>query len=120
MSSAIEARPLAGDRASKGKISHVAGKPAPKEMLVDLVRLEREYFVRRPDLSCPNQMVSFGTSGHRGSSLDGTFTEAHEIWLSRKPFAITGIGKVPTVLVQAEKNAISCQDIPRPGKGLVL
>src|SRR5437660_816528 len=83
MSSAIEARPLAGDRASKVKISQVAGKPAPKEMLVDLVRLEREYFVRRPDLSCPNQMVSFGTSGHRGSSLEGTFTEAHVLAITQ-------------------------------------
>ena len=83
MSSAIEARPLAGDRASKVKISHLAGKPAPKEMLVDLVRLEREYFVRRPDLSCPNQMVSFGTSGHRGSSLEGTFTEAHVLAITQ-------------------------------------
>jgi phosphoglucomutase len=52
-------------------------------MLVDLVRLEREYFVRRPDLSCPNQMVSFGTSGHRGSSLDGTFTEAHVLAITQ-------------------------------------
>jgi phosphoglucomutase len=83
MSSAIEARPLAGDRASKVKICHLAGKPAPKEMLVDLVRLEREYFVRRPDLSCPNQMVSFGTSGHRGSSLEGTFTEAHVLAITQ-------------------------------------
>jgi len=83
MSSAIEARPLAGDRASKVKISHLAGKPAPKEMLVDLVRLEREYFVRRPDLSCPNQMLSFGTSGHRGSSLEGTFTEAHVLAITQ-------------------------------------
>jgi hypothetical protein len=83
MSSAIEARPLAGDRASKVKISHLAGKPAPKEMLVDLVRLECEYFVRRPDLSCPNQMVSFGTSGHRGSSLEGTFTEAHVLAITQ-------------------------------------
>src|SRR6204780_4515195 len=58
-------------------ISPLAGKPAPKEMLVDLARLEREYYERRPDLSDPNQMVSFGTSGHRGSSLQGTFTEAH-------------------------------------------
>ncbi|HEX9667025.1 MAG TPA: phosphoglucomutase (alpha-D-glucose-1,6-bisphosphate-dependent) [Thermodesulfobacteriota bacterium] len=58
-------------------ISPLAGQPAPKEMLVDLARLEREYFERRPDLSDPNQMVSFGTSGHRGSSLRGTFTEAH-------------------------------------------
>ena len=58
-------------------ISPLAGKPAPKELLVDVARLEREYFERRPDLSDPNQRVSFGTSGHRGSSLDGTFTEAH-------------------------------------------
>jgi phosphoglucomutase len=58
-------------------ISPLAGKPAPKEMLVDLARLEREYFVRRPDVSDPNQMVSFGTSGHRGSPLSGSFNEVH-------------------------------------------
>ena len=46
-------------------------------MLVDVVRLEREYYERRPDVDDPNQLVSFGTSGHRGSSLRGTFTEAH-------------------------------------------
>src|SRR5437868_3619822 len=70
MPSAVETQPGAS-------ISPLAGKPAPKELLVDLVRLEREYFERRPDLSDPNQRVSFGTSGHRGSSLRGTFTEAH-------------------------------------------
>ncbi len=58
-------------------ISPLAGKPAPKEMLVDLARLERAYYERRPDVGDPNQLVSFGTSGHRGSSLRGTFTEAH-------------------------------------------
>jgi len=58
-------------------ISPLAGKPAPKEMLVDLARLEREYFERRPDFEDPEQWVSFGTSGHRGSSLRGSFTEAH-------------------------------------------
>jgi phosphoglucomutase len=58
-------------------ISPLAGKPAPKEMLIDVAKLEREYFERRPDVGDPNQMVSFGTSGHRGSALDGTFTEAH-------------------------------------------
>jgi len=57
--------------------SPLAGQPAPKQMLVDLAQLERAYFERRPDLSDPNQLVSFGTSGHRGSSLRGTFTEAH-------------------------------------------
>jgi phosphoglucomutase len=58
-------------------ISALAGKPAPKELLVDPAQLERCYYERTPDLSDPNQMVSFGTSGHRGSSLRGTFTEAH-------------------------------------------
>ena len=58
-------------------ISPLAGKPAPREMLVDPARLEREYFERRPDLDDPEQRVSFGTSGHRGSSLRGSFTEAH-------------------------------------------
>jgi len=58
-------------------ISPLAGHAAPKEMLVDLARLEREYSARRPDLDDPTQLVSFGTSGHRGSPLRGTFTEAH-------------------------------------------
>ena len=58
-------------------ISPLAGKPAPKELLVDLARLEREYFERRPDLADPTQLVHFGTSGHRGSSLRGTFNEDH-------------------------------------------
>ena len=58
-------------------ISPLAGKPAPKELLVDLTRLEQEYYERRPDLGDPTQLVSFGTSGHRGSPLHGSFTEAH-------------------------------------------
>jgi phosphoglucomutase len=58
-------------------ISPLAGKPAPAEMLVNPARLEREYFECRPDLDDPEQLVSFGTSGHRGSSLRGSFTEAH-------------------------------------------
>ncbi len=58
-------------------ISSLAGLPAPKSIRVDLTRLESEYFQRQPDLSDPNQLVSFGTSGHRGSPLNGTFTEAH-------------------------------------------
>src|SRR6516164_10453498 len=58
-------------------ISPLAGKPAPKEMLVDLGRLEREYFERKPDLDDPGQLVSFGTSGHRGSPFRGSFSEAH-------------------------------------------
>jgi len=58
-------------------ISPLAGKPAPKELLVDVARLEREYYECRPDPRNPSQMVSFGTSGHRGSPLHCAFTEAH-------------------------------------------
>jgi phosphoglucomutase len=58
-------------------ISPLAGKPAPKELLVDVARLEQYYYERRPDLEDPTQLVSFGTSGHRGSPQHGTFTEAH-------------------------------------------
>jgi len=78
MSSALDTR-LAGTVASSNKewISPLAGLPAPKEMLVDVARLQREYYERRPDLDDPNQMVIFGTSGHRGSPFQGTFTEAH-------------------------------------------
>ena len=55
----------------------LAGKAAPAELLIDLSKLERDYYTRQPDLANPNQLVSFGTSGHRGTPLDGTFTEAH-------------------------------------------
>ena len=58
-------------------ISPLAGKPAAKEMLVDLAKLEREYYARTPDVGDPNQLVAFGTSGHRGSSFRGSFNEAH-------------------------------------------
>jgi phosphoglucomutase len=55
----------------------LAGKPAPAELLIDVSRLERDYYQRRPELANPTQLVAFGTSGHRGTPLDGTFTEAH-------------------------------------------
>src|SRR3989442_3033127 len=58
-------------------ISPLAGKPAPRAMLVDLAKLEQEYYEHKPDVGNPDERVSFGTSGHRGSSLRGSFTEAH-------------------------------------------
>jgi phosphoglucomutase len=58
-------------------ISPLAGKPAPKELLIDPARLEREYHDRKPDAGDPLQRVNFGTSGHRGTPANGTFTEAH-------------------------------------------
>lgn len=58
-------------------LSPLAGKPASKDLLIDVAKLERDYFDKKPDPSDPRQLVAFGTSGHRGTSLDGTFTEAH-------------------------------------------
>jgi len=54
-----------------------AGKPAPKDLLIDVSRLEAAFYEHKPDPSDPNQLVSFGTSGHRGTSSNATFTEAH-------------------------------------------
>ena len=58
-------------------LSPLAGKPAPKDLLIDVAKLERDYSQNTPDLGDPTQLVSFGTSGHRGTPLNGTFTEAH-------------------------------------------
>jgi len=66
-----------------GKISPLAGKPAPKDMLIDVARLDKEYFDRIPDVHDPDQLVNFGTNGHRGSPLHGTFTEAHILAISQ-------------------------------------
>jgi len=81
-------------RSSGVKISPMAGKPAPRQMLVDLTKLESEYFSRQPDLEDPNQLVAFGTSGHRGTSLKGTFTEAHVLAITQ---AITEYRKTQNI-----------------------
>ena len=97
-------------------ISPLAGKPAPKELLVDVARLEKEYFDRKPDVSDRNQLVAFGTSGHRGSSLHGAFNEAHILAITqaiceyRKGQAIDGplyMGKDTHALsVPAQRTAL--------------
>jgi phosphoglucomutase len=58
-------------------LSPLAGKPAPQALLIDPAQIEREYSARKPDPDDPAQLVSFGTSGHRGSPLTGSFNEAH-------------------------------------------
>jgi phosphoglucomutase len=59
------------------QVSPLAGKPADPSMLVDVPRLVTAYYTGRPDPSVAAQRVAFGTSGHRGSSLDAAFNEAH-------------------------------------------
>ena len=61
----------------------LAGKRAPENLLIDVARLEREFLTRAPDVRDPSQLVSFGTSGHRGTSLDGSFTSAHIVAITQ-------------------------------------
>jgi len=58
-------------------LHHLAGQPAPRELLVNVPRLVSAYYTRKPNLDLPAQRVSFGTSGHRGSSLNNQFNEGH-------------------------------------------
>jgi len=83
----------AKERRKPMTISPLAGKPAPKEMLVDPAQLEQEYYARRPDVGDPTQRVSFGTSGHRGSALHGSFTEAHILAITQAILNVAGSGK---------------------------
>src|SRR5215204_6547598 len=68
---------MVNDSKQQSGVSPLAGRPAPRELLIDPAKLEREYYQRKPDISDSTQLVSFGTSGHRGTSLHGTFNEAH-------------------------------------------
>ena len=58
-------------------IHPLAGKPAPRDLLVNVPRLVSGYYTFSPDAGEPTQQVAFGTSGHRGSSLESSFNEAH-------------------------------------------
>ena len=64
-------------------IHPLAGKPAPKDVLVDIDKLRQEYYARKPDFADRGQRVSFGTSGHRGSSLRGSFNEIHVLAITQ-------------------------------------
>src|SRR5829696_6872576 len=61
----------------------LAGRPGPAELLIDVARLEQLYYEGRPDPEDPLQRVSFGTSGHRGTPLETTFTESHILAISQ-------------------------------------
>ncbi|MBI2993764.1 MAG: alpha-D-glucose phosphate-specific phosphoglucomutase [Gammaproteobacteria bacterium] len=61
----------------------LAGRPPPEDLLIDASRLERAYYDGRPDPADPEQRISFGTSGHRGSPLKASFTEAHVLAITQ-------------------------------------
>ena len=64
-------------------IHPLAGKPAPRELLINIPRLVADYYTRHPDANDPDERVVFGTSGHRGASSNGTFNEAHVLAISQ-------------------------------------
>src|SRR5262245_36263216 len=65
-------------------MSHAgAGMPAPPSSLIDVGRLEQAFLERTPDLSDARQLVSFGTSGHRGTPLNNTLTRAHVLAIAQ-------------------------------------
>ncbi|MEO8935901.1 MAG: phosphoglucomutase (alpha-D-glucose-1,6-bisphosphate-dependent) [Burkholderiaceae bacterium] len=64
-------------------ISPLAGKPAPRSLLVDVPRLVTAYYTGVPDPSVPAQRVAFGTSGHRGSSFEVSFNEWHVLAITQ-------------------------------------
>ena len=65
------------------QISPLAGKPAPSSILVDIAKLLAAYADLKPDPAVPAQRVAFGTSGHRGSSFERSFNEAHILAISQ-------------------------------------
>jgi len=65
------------------KISPLAGKPAPPEILVNVPCLVSAYYTNVPDPTVPAQCVAFGTSGHRGSSFETSFNEHHVLAISQ-------------------------------------
>ncbi len=97
-------------------IHPLAGKVVPKENLTDIAELISSYYETQPDVTDPNQKVAFGTSGHRGTSLNGSFTEDHIMAISqaiceyREQEGITGplfVGKDTHALsTPAEKTAL--------------
>ena len=64
-------------------VNPLAGQPAPTDTLIDVTRLLADYYDRHPDPDNPLEQVSFGTSGHRGSSLHSTFNEDHILAVSQ-------------------------------------
>lgn len=64
-------------------VSELAGKPAPRELLVNIPQLLTAYYTRKPDVFDPAQRVSFGTSGHRGSAFKNSFNEDHILAVSQ-------------------------------------
>ena len=89
-------------------ISPLAGKPAPKSLLVDLTRLVGDYYALKPDVREASQRVAFGTSGHRGSSLERSFNEDHILAITQAICEYrAGQGITGPLFIGADTHALS-------------
>ena len=85
-----------------------AGKPAPDELLANIPRLVAAYYTTQPDPENPAQRVSFGTSGHRGTSLSGSFNEAHILAVTQALCEYRqGVGITGPLFVGMDTHALS-------------
>ncbi len=85
-----------------------AGQPARPDDLVDIDALVQAYADRSPDLADPDQRVVFGTSGHRGSSLDGAFNEAHILAITQAICEYRAVqGTTGPLLIGRDTHALS-------------
>src|SRR5262252_5401100 len=71
------------ERGATTRIHPLAGKPPPANLLIDPTELCTEYYARQLDEADPAQSVHFGTSGHRGSAVRGSFNEAHVLAITQ-------------------------------------
>jgi phosphoglucomutase len=89
-------------------ISPLAGKPAPKSLLVDLTRLVGDYYALKPDVREAAQRVAFGTSGHRGSSFERSFNEDHILAITQAICEYrAGQGITGPLFIGADTHALS-------------
>ena len=101
-------------------ISRLAAQMAPRESLLDVTSLRLKYLDQRRDTEDPRQLVSFGTSGHRGSPLNGSFTAGEPILdkITRAPGNVASIGgsrssRRRLVRGQARRHGEPLQDLRR-------
>ena len=89
-----------------------AGQPATSDDLIDVAALIAAYYDRHPDVSQPEQRVSFGTSGHRGSSLNTTFNEDHILATSQAIVEYRARAGLSTVRCTSEWTRTRCPSRP--------
>ncbi|MBR5627032.1 MAG: hypothetical protein IKW74_05355, partial [Thermoguttaceae bacterium] len=89
-------------------VSELAGKPAPKELLIDVDQLNKAYYEKYPDMTDSSVQVCFGTSGHRGTPQNGSFTEAHVRAITQAVLDYrTHVGAAEVLYVGMDTHAIS-------------